>query len=391
MKIALYYPWVYLKSGVEKTILETVKRSRHQYTIFTHHYDKKSTYPEFKKHKVVELRKIPVDRTMPSVIKAATIIGFQKINLEEFDLLLVHSEGLGDLILTRNNKIPSACFCHTPLRAVFDREYKIRALRARGFVDKRIYAFLSFAFTQVDRYLWSKYTHIFFNSRETLHRAQEGGLLHSLRGRYEVLHPGVNVQKVSPIYKPYFLLPGRIMWTKNIELAINAFNHFSSKLRPEGDFKLIITGQVDQKSKAYFERLKALSEPNKNIQFIPDPSDDKLRNLYAQCFAVLATSFNEDWGLVAIEANCYAKPALCLNKGGFKESQINGKTGFLLTNSPKDFAHAMLRLCNDISLVRRLGKTARAHAEKYSWRKFIEAFDKRIIALKPRQSISMQD
>jgi hypothetical protein len=40
MKMALYYPWIYLKSGVERTILETIKRSEYEYTIFTNHYDK---------------------------------------------------------------------------------------------------------------------------------------------------------------------------------------------------------------------------------------------------------------------------------------------------------------------------------------------------------------
>jgi len=375
MKIALYYPWVYLKSGVEKTILETVKRSRHQYTIFTNHYDSNGTYPEFKKYKVVELKKIPVNRTILSVIKATIIISFQKINLEGFDLLLVHSEGLGDLILTRNNTIPAVCFCHTPLRAVFDREYKIRALQARGFVGKRIYAFLSFAFTRVDSYLWSKYTHVFFNSRETLRRAQEGDLLRSLKGRYEILHPGVNVQKISPIYKPYFLIPGRIMWTKNIELAIRSFIRFKRTAPKQQNFRLVISGQVDTKSRFYVKNLLEITQKRKDITIITSPSEKKLRKLYSECWAVLLTSFNEDWGLTLLEGNSFGKPSITVSAGGPKESQVDGVTGFVTNANTQDLSQKMTLLARNEKLTRKLGKHAYRNAKQYSWNHFVRRID----------------
>ena len=47
MRVALYYPWLYLKSGVERTLLELVTRSRHDWTFITNHYHRDQTYPEF--------------------------------------------------------------------------------------------------------------------------------------------------------------------------------------------------------------------------------------------------------------------------------------------------------------------------------------------------------
>lgn len=60
MKIALYYPWISLKSGVERTILEIIKNSKHQYTVYTNNFDPKNTFPEFNKVKVVQLKQIPL-------------------------------------------------------------------------------------------------------------------------------------------------------------------------------------------------------------------------------------------------------------------------------------------------------------------------------------------
>ena len=33
-RVALYYPWIYVRSGVERTILELVRRSRHLYEVY---------------------------------------------------------------------------------------------------------------------------------------------------------------------------------------------------------------------------------------------------------------------------------------------------------------------------------------------------------------------
>lgn len=366
MKIAIYYPWLYLTSGVERTILEIVKRSKHQYTIFTNHYDRKNTYTEFAKSKVVELKKVPVRRDVFSVSKAAVTILSQKINLGGYDLLVVSSEGLGDLVLFRNNGIPAICFCHTPLRPVFDPEYKKRASNA----------VLALLFKYLDRYLWKKYKYIFFNSRESFNRAKKGGLMN--RGvKYQVLHPGVDWQKIKPKekFEKYFFVPGRIMWTKNIELAIGAFKLFSNN---HADFRLVIAGMVDKKSLVYYRKLRRLAQKNTNIKFIINISDKKMKELYADCYAVLATSFNEDWGLTPIEANAYGKPVLAVNKGGFKESQIDGKTGFLLPDSPEAFCAKMELLAKDRKLVKTMGDYARDYSKRFDWSLFVKTLDKKL-------------
>ena len=78
MRVALYYPWVYLKSGVERTILEIVKRSKHDWFVFTNHYAKNETYEEFSNINIVELSRIPVERGYLKVLTAGLKIISQK-------------------------------------------------------------------------------------------------------------------------------------------------------------------------------------------------------------------------------------------------------------------------------------------------------------------------
>src|SRR3954452_5228319 len=46
VKVALYHPWVYLTSGIERTFVELLRRSRHDWTIYTHHHSPDTTSPE---------------------------------------------------------------------------------------------------------------------------------------------------------------------------------------------------------------------------------------------------------------------------------------------------------------------------------------------------------
>lgn len=374
MNIAIYYPWIYLRSGIERTILETVKRSKHKYTIFTNHFDSKATFPEYKSLKVVKLKRISVRRDLFSVFGAAITILGQKVDLSKFDALIVHSEGLGDLFLARNNQIPTYCYCHTPLRPVFDPEYKKRAFPRRGKLSKLAYTLFENSFKYLDRFLWLKYKHVFFNSSESYKRAFRGGLI-KRKSSYEVLHPGIDWGKIKPRgkYDKIFLVPGRIMWTKNIELAIESYKLF--KARDTNDFKLIIAGHLDVKSKPYLNYLKRITKNDPGISFVINPSDNKMEDLYNNCYAVICPAFNEDWGLTAIEANAYSKAVLAVNAGGFKESQIDKRTGYLLAPITKSISKKMSLLAKKTSLATKMGRFARTNAKQYSWEEFIKRLD----------------
>jgi glycosyltransferase involved in cell wall biosynthesis len=212
---------------------------------------------------------------------------------------------------------------------------------------------------------------------ESLKRAKAGNLLNK-NSKYKILHPGVDWENIKPTwkYEKYFLVPGRIMWTKNIEFAIEAFISFVQQSKSDRGFKLIIAGQVDTKSKNYLEKLKKMSGNGKNIEFVVNPSDYKMGKLYANCYATLATSFNEDWGLTPIEANAYGKAVLAVCGGGFKESQIQGKTGYLLKNNFAEFASKMLLLAKNGKLVTKMGNYSRTHSKQFSWSDFNQRMNK---------------
>ncbi len=225
MKVALYYPWVYIRSGGERTISELVARSRHDWTIITNRFEPESTFPSLSQAKVIELPRVSVQRSFSHVARAAWRIGRQKLPLEGQQALVVFCEGLGDFVNFRNSHLPVICLCLTPLRASFDPHYQEVYLQMKGASLLRRLLLNGFgaAFRVADRIAWRRYSKVFAISGEVRNRIIAGKL--RAPDKIDVIYPGVDPAAHQPTetYLPEFLIPGRIMWTKNLELGIDAF------------------------------------------------------------------------------------------------------------------------------------------------------------------------
>jgi len=165
------------------------------------------------------------------------------------------------------------------------------------------------------------------------------------------------------------------MWTKNIEMAIKAFIQFKSNYPQYARFRLVVAGQINVKNRSYLMKLQGITSGRDDVEFVISPSDDAFWNLYANCYSVLFPAFNEDWGIVPLEANAYGKPVIATNCGGPRESQVNEQTGYLVPSEPKAFSQAMARLAADEHLVRTIGRAARDSARQYDWSHFVNRID----------------
>lgn len=374
-RIAVYYPWLYLTSGAERTILEIAKRSRHRITIFTNEYQPGATFPELQQMDVRLLSRVPVERSLRSVASAAARLLSQELDLSEFDGLVVVCEGLGDLVALRQRRIPVYCLCLTPLRIAFDPVYRKRYLASRSVLHRLVVRAGTVLYRGVDRIAWRRYRRIFAISEEVKTRILAGRLAPAEKMR--TLHPGVELSAYtpSPPAERTFFVPGRIMWTKNLELAIQAFQRFRRTAPEPSTWKLVIAGIVDRKSGPYLDQLRSLASGDPSVEFRVHPSDTQMRSLYAACFATLFTAFNEDWGLVLIEAMASGKPVVAVNRGGPKEIVRHEHDGLLSEPDPEAFASAMGRLAEEKGLYERLASNAPSSAARFGWGPFVDELD----------------
>jgi glycosyltransferase involved in cell wall biosynthesis len=377
-RVALYYPWIHLTSGAERTILALTAHSRHSWTLLTHHFDPAGTFPDLRNREVVQIGHVTARRSIGAVAQSAWRIMRQPLPLDGYDALVVLCEGLGDLVLFRSKTCPAFCICLTPLRAAFDPEYRRRAIQQRNFFARTLLRCGLSVFRAVDRMAWKSYTRVFCISEETRRRVLDGRLAPA--ARLEVLNIGLGIRGDAPseIFEPVFLVPGRIMWTKNIELAIAAFALFRSHLETGRRFRLVIAGMVDKKSEPYLATLKAAAASVPDVEFIIAPTDAQLHELYRTCYAVLFPAFNEDWGIVPVEAMSFGKPVIATNRGGPRETVTPNVDGFLEQPDPAAFAARMSELARSTSRARTMGLAGFVRSLAFSWQHFAAGIDQAI-------------
>ena len=129
--------------------------------------------------------------------------------------------------------------------------------------------------------------------------------------------------------KKIILMPGRLTSWKGQELFIEALNLINKKLGQES-FYAVVLGS-DQGRNIYSKKIKRLAEQyrlTRQLKFI-----EQCKNMpvaYKVSDLIVSASIEpEAFGRVAVEAQSMEKPIVASDIGGFNETIIDNKTGFL--------------------------------------------------------------
>jgi glycosyltransferase involved in cell wall biosynthesis len=66
---------------------------------------------------------------------------------------------------------------------------------------------------------------------------------------------------------------------------------------------------------------RLMNKAAKNVEFLGQVDESRLRNVYAQCRALLFAA-DEDFGMVPLEAQSYGRPVIAYGKGGALETVL---------------------------------------------------------------------
>jgi len=104
------------------------------------------------------------------------------------------------------------------------------------------------------------------------------------------------------------------------------------------------------------------------VRFEPPVAQSTLADWYSAATLVCVPSYNESFGLVAIEAQACGTPVVAANVGGLSTAVSDGVTGVLVDgHDPADYAHAIEGLVDDPEQLADLGRKAVDHAAGFGW------------------------
>ncbi|SBT48335.1 D-inositol-3-phosphate glycosyltransferase [Micromonospora auratinigra] len=108
------------------------------------------------------------------------------------------------------------------------------------------------------------------------------------------------------------------------------------------------------------------------VRFLPPQTGDDLPALYRAADLVAVPSYNESFGLVALEAQACGTPVLAAAVGGLVTAVRDGVSGMLIDgHDPVDWAAALSRLLPDRLRRVTLGRGAERHARNFSWHRTV--------------------
>ncbi len=104
------------------------------------------------------------------------------------------------------------------------------------------------------------------------------------------------------------------------------------------------------------------------VRFLPPQGRQSLPDVYRAADIVAVPSYNESFGLVALEAQACGTPVVAAAVGGLPTAVRDGRSGVLVDgHDPGEWARVLSRLLRKPNLRALLGKGGIEHARQFSW------------------------
>lgn len=117
-----------------------------------------------------------------------------------------------------------------------------------------------------------------------------------------------------------------------------------------------------------------------NVIFTGRVSEKELIKEYADALCVVCPSYEEDYGLTAIEAMAFGKPIIaCNDGGGYMEFIEEGKNGFIVEPTGEAIAEKIKYLNENRDVLKEMSKNAYEFSRKYNWNTVIEKLNQYLI------------
>jgi glycosyltransferase involved in cell wall biosynthesis len=305
LRVALVHYWFVRRRGGER-VVETLAEMFPQADIFTLVLDRKALPPSLRSRKITTsfLQKIPGMARHYKKFLPLFPLALEQFNLDEYDLVISSESGPAKGVLTRPHTC-HICYCHTPMRYVWDMYHEYRAEKGMGIVARSVFSLAAHYMRIWDFAAAARVDHFVANSQNVAAR-----IFKHYRRKATVIHPPVAVSAghISPVVEDYYLVVSSLVNYKRVDLAIEACNRLQRPLRIIGDG-------------AEYARLRGLA--GRTVKFLGHLPDQEVRENYAHCRGLLFPG-EEDFGIVPVEAQSFGRPVIAFGRGGALETVIGG-------------------------------------------------------------------
>jgi len=351
MKVCLIYDRVNKWGGAERVLL-ALHRLWPNAPLYTSVYSPNGA-PWSKDINIIPswLNYVPFAATYHEAFAMAMPLVFESFDLSSFDVIISVTSAEAKGVITAPHQLHLS-YVLTPTRYLWSHTHQYRNHALGGLM----LPFLS-SLRRWDYIAARRPDYLIPISNHVAHRIQKYYALDPL----PVIYPPVDTDFYTPQVKSkktHHLLVSRLVGYKSVSLVIDAFRRLPHE-------RLVIVGTGRK-----FHDLKN-SAPS-NVVFKGFVSNEDLRDLYESAQSLIFPQ-EEDFGIVAVEAQSMGVPVVAFRKGASTETVIEGKTGlFVDSQDPVSLAHTIVASKDHTWY----DKLLRDNALRYSRSRFSKAFRK---------------
>jgi glycosyltransferase involved in cell wall biosynthesis len=345
LKVAIVHDWLVSPGGAERTVL-AIHDLWPDAPVYTAAYDP-DKFPEFKDLDVrpTWLNKIALAKRKHQLFSIPRAWAFKMLDLSEYDVVISSASAESKYVHTGKNTL-HICYCHTPIRyywSDYDWYRQHPPFGALNPVAKYLLPVMIPFLRRMDYKGAQRVDQFIANSDNVKKRIEK---------YYDrdatVIYPPIQTKRFKVYNEPgeYYLVFGRQVAYKRLDLAVDAFNELG--------LPLVVAGTGEE---------IAIQKPRSkaNIKYLGRVDDKDVPDLFGKAIAFVFPA-EEDFGMVNVEAQAAGRPVIAYGKGGACESVIEGVTGtFFLEQTPDSLVEAVKRF-QDMKFD---PKTIRNHAENF--------------------------
>ena len=173
-----------------------------------------------------------------------------------------------------------------------------------------------------------------------------------------------------PLHAKVVAFVGRLQDFKGPHVLLRAMGEVVRRGRVDGPLRVIICGGASGAGSSV-ERYREIAneEGLRHItRFLGPRPPEELVSIYQAADIVAVPSYNESFGLVAVEAQATGTPVVAAKVGGLPLAVVDGETGLLVDgHEAASWADALEQLLIDDPTRIQMGETAVGHAARFSW------------------------
>ena len=172
-----------------------------------------------------------------------------------------------------------------------------------------------------------------------------------------------------PVDSQVVAFVGRMQEFKGPQVLLRAIAELVDR-DPGRNLRVILCGGASgsDASVDYYRALAHKLGLSRKVRFLGPRPPEELVAIYQAADLVAVPSYNESFGLVAVEAQATGTPVIAARVGGLPLAVADGETGRLVDgHEPQAWADALMELLDDDALRISMAEAAVERAAKFSW------------------------